>query len=362
MYQLSFFWNPSIYSVTNSHPFRFFRQTHTHTISRPLSRRNDWRSLSDSQISQKFQPFESGKMPASPEISQPSPSFCSYSNSNLAEIAARVVEEFRAENGNESEFFEDDLFPALESDEKLVDGGGGVGKEENKEDGDEEEEEEEEFEFVTGEAVFSPISADEIFYNGQIRPIYPVFNRNLLAGDVDFEDGYSNSMMKANSNEEQKSSTPPPKIRLPLKKLFIEDRDVQSSCSSSEADEMDGIPPGTYCVWRPKAAAEKSSPRSCKKSNSTGWSKRWKFRDLIHRSNSEGKDSFVFLTPSFKKGTPKLEKPKAAEASNATDKVATPPHCPESEGDKRRSFLPHRHDLVGFFANVNGLSRSLQPF
>nr|GLL36214.1 uncharacterized protein LOC109150784 [Ipomoea trifida] len=308
-------------------------------------------------------------MPASSVISPSSKSFCSYSNTNLADIAARVVEELRVENGNESEFLEDDVFSGPESGKEVV--GGGVGKEETKEDGDGDEEEFE-FEFVTGDAVFSPISADEIFYDGQIRPVYPVFNRNLLSGDVDFENGISNSMTmtKANSSEaEKKSSTPPPpppppqpKIRLPLRKLFSKEREAQSSCSSSEADEMDGIPPGTYCVWRPKAApAEKSSP---KKSNSTGWSKRWKLRDLIHRSNSEGKDSFVFLTPSFRKATPKPEKPAAAvaEASNTDDKPATPPHCAKSDGDRRRSFLPHKHDLVGLFANVNGLSRNLQPF
>nr|GME13269.1 uncharacterized protein LOC109150784 [Ipomoea batatas]GME18240.1 uncharacterized protein LOC109150784 [Ipomoea batatas] len=260
-------------------------------------------------------------MPVSSVISPSSKSFCSYSNTNLADIAARVVEELRVENENESEFFEDDVFSGPESDREVV--GGGVGKEETKEDGDGDEEEFE-FEFVTGDAVFSPISADEIFYDGQIRPVYP--------------------------------------IRLPLRKLFSKEREAQSSCSSSEADEMDGIPPGTYCVWRPKAApAEKSSP---KKSNSTGWSKRWKLRDLIHRSNSEGKDSFVFLTPSFRKGTPKPEKPAAAaaEASNTADKPATPPHCAKSDGDRRRAFLPHKHDLVGLFGNVNGLSRNLQPF
>nr|GMD06210.1 ribosomal L1 domain-containing protein CG13096-like [Ipomoea batatas] len=49
------------------------------------------------------------------------------------------------------------------------------------------------------------------------------------------------------------------KIRLPLRKLFTKEREAQSLCSSSEADEMDGILPSTYCVWRPKAPAEKSS-------------------------------------------------------------------------------------------------------
>ena len=47
-----------------------------------------------------------------------------------------------------------------------------------------------------------------------------------------------------------------------------------------------------------------------KKSSSTGSaSKRRRFRDLLRRSNSEGKDSFVFLTPS-----------KREEKADVTDK------------------------------------------
>jgi len=32
------------------------------------------------------------------------------------------------------------------------------------------------------------------------------------------------------------------------------------------------------------------------------------------------------------------------------------------EGDKRRSYLPSRPDLVGFLSNVNGVGRNLHPF
>ncbi|KAL0377424.1 UNVERIFIED_CONTAM: hypothetical protein Sradi_3047900 [Sesamum radiatum] len=117
------------------------------------------------------------------------------------------------------------------------------------------------------------VLAEEFFYDGQIGPVFP---------------------------------------------LFIEDRedhepDNPSSCSSSEADEMENIPAGTYCVWRPKAA-EQPSPSRCNKSKSTGsGSKRWKIRDLLRRSNSDGKDSFVFLTPKNREENPQpklLKKPR----------------------------------------------------
>ena len=39
----------------------------------------------------------------------------------------------------------------------------------------------------------------------------------------------------------------------------------------------------------------KASPELCKKSNSTGFSKLWRFRDLVHRSNSDGKERGLAL-------------------------------------------------------------------
>ncbi|WKA09681.1 hypothetical protein VitviT2T_027304 [Vitis vinifera] len=68
-----------------------------------------------------------------------------------------------------------------------------------------------------------------------------------------------------------------------------------TSCSSSEADELEEVPPRKYCMWKPKAV--ESPPGRCRKNNSMGSSKRWKFREFLHRSNSNDKDTFVFLTP-----------------------------------------------------------------
>lgn len=306
-------------------------------------------------------------MQASRALSQ-SPSFECYSNRNLAEIADRVVEEFRAENGTETELFVDDDggFTCFETGRKLnVKVEEKEGKDENHE---EENEDDDEFEFsFVKESEFSPVAADEIFDNGQIRPIYPIFNRDLLLQHSGFMNGSSNSNTNSNSTSEEASARPR-SIRLPLRKLFMEEeREANSSCSSSEADDLEGIPPGTYCVWRPKE--EEKSAGGCKKSNSTGSSKRWKFRDLIHRSNSDGKDTFVFLTPSPKKGGKnKAEKtttdaPKVAAKSKGVPAGEGYPamHYVKNGGEKRKSYLPYRQDLVGFFANMNGLSRNVQP-
>ncbi|KAK4375653.1 hypothetical protein RND71_006330 [Anisodus tanguticus] len=171
-----------------------------------------------------------------------SSSFTRYSNTNLTEISARVVEEFRVENETQSEYFLNHIFEK-ETEKK--------GKDENHEN---QVNEDDDFEFAfvtTGSDQFSSISADEIFYN------------------------------------------------VPLRKLFIEDREI---ASSSEGDDLDGIPPGTYCVWKPRAAEESPTDQRCKKSNSTGSSsKRWKLRDFLHQSNSDSKETFVYLTTPFKK-------------------------------------------------------------
>ncbi|BAT99243.1 hypothetical protein VIGAN_10064500 [Vigna angularis var. angularis] len=71
---------------------------------------------------------------------------------------------------------------------------------------------------------------------------------------------------------------------------------LSDSSSSSEADELEGVPAATYCMWTP------NSPRKCKKSNSTGSSsKKWKLFDLLRQSNSEGKESYLFLTAEKKR-------------------------------------------------------------
>ncbi|XP_057804581.1 uncharacterized protein LOC131019961 [Salvia miltiorrhiza] len=314
-------------------------------------------------------------MQASSAISL-SPSFNSYSNSKLAEIAARVVEEFGSQELYDEDFYfereensatrqsEEGANPDFvknsveEGDCEYVES-----ERENRVDDDEEFE----FAFVTRDSELpSPISADEIFHNGQIRPVYPVFNRDLFLESLEFP-------RENRKDEKGDGREKAPTIRLPLRKLFNEERETTmtmtttSSCSSSDADELDGVPTESYCVWRPKEAAEEGR---CKKSSSTGSnSKRWKFRvkDLLNRSHSEGsKDDFVILSPSNsgrKKQNEDRGKVTPVSGGKVKSAAAPPlPPLPVYGGEKRRSYLPYRQDLVGLFANVNGLSKNLQPF
>ncbi|KAG8366116.1 hypothetical protein BUALT_Bualt17G0042400 [Buddleja alternifolia] len=206
-----------------------------------------------------------------------------------------------------------------------------------------EEEEEEEFSFMCGGANTSPIAAEDAFINGQIKPIFPLFNRrDLLFSGKDLP------------------------MRPPVK-VFVETNEENSTQVTSSKPENDGTA-GPYCDWSDRKAVE-ASPVVCKKSNSTGFSKIWRFKDLLGRSNSDGRDAFVFLNndhapPSTaeqvaakgKKGG----KSKAAAAVSAHEVYLK--SKAKGEG-RRRSYLPYRPELMGFFTNVNGgLTKNVHPF
>ncbi|KAL6006987.1 hypothetical protein ACLOJK_032483 [Asimina triloba] len=291
-------------------------------------------------------------MQQSPVLSV-SPSLSNYSSSRFADIVSKVADIPVAENTeNSCSESENPSFAGNAASHSEPPPNGGEAPEVGN-GGDEDDD----FEFAVVGRDFndSPISADEIFFNGQIRPTFPVFNRDVL------------SLESASEKPENESRS----IRLPLGKLMIEDREPPSS-SSSEADELEGIPDGTYCVWRPRApgTAASETPSYRKKSNSTGSSKRWRLRNLLHRSNSDGKDTFVFLAapPAKKSAAAAAEKtagPSKAikdssgnkaggvikrQGSSGEKEISGPEkHYIRSralkEGDRRKSFLPYRQDL-----------------
>lgn len=270
------------------------------------------------------------------EKPSPSPSFSSYSSETLAEIAARVIEELRRDPHSD----EDALFPAWENDD---DNDFTVQNDESGVRNDDDEDNSFEFEFAfVSQDLASPVSADDIFYNGQIKPMYPIF------GVPSHDD-----VLSVPNTTSGTAATPEGTVRrrrLPLRKLMFEEGET-ASCSSStdESVDLEGVAEGAYCVWTPNSVG-----RERKKSNSTGSaSKRWRLRDLLLRSHSEGKDKqqqkqqqVVFQIPTNK-----------VKPQNGT--VGTEYHA---EQNKRKSFLPYRPELVGLFTNVNGLGRNLRPF
>ncbi|XP_022137020.1 uncharacterized protein LOC111008584 [Momordica charantia] len=296
-----------------------------------------------------------------------SPSFSSYSSGRFAEIAARVVEEFRKESDSDPDIFDwktdaSSLQHGGEPEEFNLaahqDGNGGtetvVG-----EVGDNDE-----FEFavVPREPQAMTTSAEDIFYNGQIRPIYPVFNTNLLLNG-----SLTDKSKNVGGNEDLKKSKATRVHRPSLGKLMSEERE-SNSCSSSEADELDGVIPGTYCVWSPKESLER-----CKKSNSMGSSKRWKLRDLLYRSNSDGKDTFVFLAPN-KRVEKVAEVSKGKGSSGTGDEktagkvkpsrvaAATAANGATEGADTRSQSVPYTQETVDLFAEVNGMNKNSHLF
>ncbi|GAU49833.1 hypothetical protein TSUD_134590 [Trifolium subterraneum] len=260
----------------------------------------------------------------------PSPSFSSYSSETLAEIAARVIDELRWEPHSEH----DALYQPWENDNNNTKNDNSTNQNGN------DEEEESEFEFAvvsTDTTTLAAVSADDIFYNGQIRPLYyPIFDQNLLLNDND--DVVSSISVVPNET--------PTRRRLPLRTLMFEENETTASCSSStdESVDLEGIAEGSYCVWNPNSVGIER-----KKSNSTGsGSKRWKLRNLLLRSHSDGKDKQPVMF--------QIPKTTASKVSPAV----------ENDGgkyqSKRKSFLPYRPELVGLFTNVNGLGRNLKPF
>ncbi|XP_071738986.1 uncharacterized protein [Rutidosis leptorrhynchoides] len=191
------------------------------------------------------------------------------------------------------------------------------------------------FEFPSDEISGENINSDD-------RTVFPLFNRDIpFHNQVDHE----RTTDCADS----------------LAKLFISERAESVSYSSDESEDEEAS--GASCVWRYKSDTGSSSLSKCKKSSSTGsGSKRWRIRDLLRRSNSEGKEPVMLLTNNTSK--------KKKDEKRFTDEVAVisagklKPSVHEllyvqqrakREGVKRKSYLPYRQGLVGLFSsNVNG--------
>lgn len=206
---------------------------------------------------------------------------------------------------------------------------------------------EKEFSFACNDTKVMPIFADDIFDNGKIRPLFYACEQSLLLG-----------------SESNVFSSP---LRPPLKKLFVKQNNNFCSERSGSVKEAHDNPSQNLIMVEVTA-----SNNSCKKSNSTGFSKMWRFRqDLKLRSNSDGKDAFVFLNP------PLQENHNGAKVKNIPVKKGNGGKCKTTlsaheklyvmnrmrkESTKRKSFLPYNQNLLGLFFNASTFSKNLHPF
>lgn len=214
-------------------------------------------------------------------------------------------------------------------------------------DNDEENIEEGEFSFACTKVRGLHIFADEIFENGKIRQIPHTFDQSLFI--------YPTS----NNNVSH--------LRPPLKKIFIKNSVNRHSMLGGISKESQNESLQNMTMVEIKASNE-----CYEKSNSTGSSNLWKFRQNMNlRSNSDHMDSLVLLNASDPKNSrkPKVEnivnkKRKDEKHKNglSTYEKLYVSNKTRKDSNKRRSFLPYKRQLFGLFTNMNGLSRNLHPF
>ena len=156
--------------------------------------------------------------------------------------------------------------------------------------------------------------------------------------------------------------------RVPLGRLLLVDREqapAQQPPADDDNDDLDSVPAEMYCPWSPGWSA--ASPARCKKSGSTGSVLRWRPR-LVGRSQSDGKEKFVFLNTTG--AAPARPGRKGRSGDGGAAAAALGGHAwsyyaggaGAGNGARRRSFLPYKQDLVGLFANATVFRRSYHPF
>ncbi|ESQ46961.1 hypothetical protein EUTSA_v10027885mg [Eutrema salsugineum] len=229
------------------------------------------------------------------------PSFSSYTGDGLAETADRVRSEF--------------------SDEEYSNG--------------------DEFEFVNA-------------FSGDRGFVFPIFNQ-ILAPKL------SAAKSDGDKNEPSRAAAA---VTTQLGDLLLRDREDPAPTlvySSSESDEEDGITSESYCPWTP----EKSRIGGWRKSKSTGSSssssRRWRIKDLLKRSYSEGKQSLNFLNSNSKnRERNRDESSKTKKVSSGHEKFYLRNRAMKEE-EKRRTYLPYKKDIVGLFFNIHHRSGKTIP-
>ncbi|CAI8607515.1 unnamed protein product [Vicia faba] len=204
--------------------------------------------------------------------------------------------------------------------------------------------EEREFTFSSTDVQGMEIFVDDLFENGKMRTLLPTFNQSLQFFPT------------TNNNASH--------LGPPIKNVFIKNSISPNSISG-------GISKKTQNELLLNMTI-KSSSDCYEKSNSTGSSNLWRLRQNLNlRSNSDHMDSYVILNPSVPKTTIKhkvddiiVKKRKGDQPKNtlsAYEKLYVKNKMRKGI-NKRRSFLPYKHNIFGFFTNMHGLSRNLHPF
>lgn len=214
--------------------------------------------------------------------------------------------------------------------------GVGDGEPGRRREGDEEDEaggEDFEFAAISGNSDgVEAVTADEIFSNGQIRPIYPLFNRELRFDGCGFQ-----NLGAADAGAAAEAVKP---VRRPLRWLMMEDGYTPPPAPSSERDaRLDGIPVDSYCLWKPDIHRRGPSAEHS--------SKRWLLRNASAEAKKETKKSGESCGEGIADPKSKLS-PSASTGEEKHDNGKNTGST--AAGCRRRRRAP----LAGLFANVRG--------
>ncbi|KAE8697941.1 hypothetical protein F3Y22_tig00110607pilonHSYRG00109 [Hibiscus syriacus] len=259
-------------------------------------------------------------------------------------------------------------------------------------------------------------SADELFLNGQIRPMKLSFHLQrpqnlapLLDLDVEEDDEGGNKQDASRGRDlKLRSRSLHRKARSlsPLRNPYFQWEDEkEEQCNREERKEVNKlILEGLKETDVSKETTPSSSASSSRSSSSGRNSKKWIFlKDLLYRSKSEGRangkekfwTSISFSPSKEKKAQMEQEKPPplkrkqkeikqgagnkagSGKPSNSVAKRRVPPSPHElhyttnraqAEEMKKRTYLPYRQGLFGClsfssksYGALNGLARSLNP-
>ncbi|CAH2080029.1 unnamed protein product [Thlaspi arvense] len=227
------------------------------------------------------------------------PSFSSYTGDGLVETAERVRFEFSDEHSNDD------------------------------------------FEFVNLRSDYEAAS-----FSGDFDFVFPLFNQTLIP---------SSPVVKSDGDKDESSRGVPVTTR--LRDLFLRDLEdpsptqVYSSSSSDEEEEENESNGISTQKKSPNGGWRKSKSTGSSSASSSTSSRRWRIKDLLKRSYSEGKQSLGFQNPSST-NRDESSKKKEKEKVSAHEKLYLKNRAMKEE-EKRRSYLPYKQNLVGLFFNFH---------
>ncbi|KAL2344310.1 hypothetical protein Fmac_005595 [Flemingia macrophylla] len=207
-----------------------------------------------------------------------------------------------------------------------------------------------EFSFTCIDLKETLIFADEIFYDGKIRPSFATLEKSIVLTTT-----YDNNTLP---------------LQPSLKKLFAVEKPNKFSSHS------EGISEGSFNEASPNITmvGMDASANKCKKRKPLTFSKTRRFQENIKlQTNSDAQDTFIFWNPSEpvsidfqdakeKKVSPNRGKGRKSKTTLSPHEKVYVMNKKRTENSKQKSFLPYRQNLIGFFTNKNRFSKDINSF